>query len=123
LIPVARAGRQTPDLDAKDDPDMIQADFGHQALKAGTALCTRSRATQTLVDDQYLIGRPAQLNRPIFRRILQACRCLEALDLLQCRLAHLDHRESLKVRRLDLPGDRARRPAADRREGPTHQTS
>ena len=123
LIPVPRAARQARDLDAQNDADMIQTDFGHQPLKAGPTLGARPGTAQILIDQEDLRGGPAQLHRPIHQGVLQPGRLLVALHLLQRGLAHVDHGLALQMRGLDLSVGRVGRRTVHGREDGAHRRS
>ena len=68
---------------------MIQADFGHQPLKALAPLGTGARPPQVIVDHQHAGLRPPPGDRPSHEAILQASGFLMLQDLLHRRLAHI----------------------------------
>jgi hypothetical protein len=50
LMPIFGGARQARHFHAEDDPDMVQADFCYEPLKALTSLGTGARPPQIFVD-------------------------------------------------------------------------
>jgi hypothetical protein len=70
LVPIlARAG-QPAHLQAEDQPDMVEADLGEQALEAEPSFGRGAALALVLVDDEDALGKPAELDRAVDEGVL-----------------------------------------------------
>ena len=86
LVPIAAGAGEPRHLDAEDQPDMAEANLGHQTLEAGPVGGGRPRAAEIVVDHQHLPARPAELAGAFDKRVLQPDRLAVLLDLTWRRL-------------------------------------
>ena len=102
LVPVlARAG-QPAHLQAEDQPDVVEADFGEQPLKAESALGRGPALALILVDDENAIGRPTEFDGPVDEGVLAVGGFPVLGDLLGGGLADVDDGQPVEVPGLDL---------------------
>jgi hypothetical protein len=102
LVPVGARARQPRHLDAQHQPHVPHGDLGDQPLEAHPAGRAGPRLAQVLVDHQHPRGPPAQRDRPLHQGVLQPGRLPMAEHLLAGGLAHVHHRQPLKVPATDL---------------------
>ena len=121
LIPVTRTARQARDFQPQHHADMIETHLQYQALKPRPAFRARPRTALVVVDDHHLRRRPAELNGPLGQGVLPSRRLPVVLDLLQRRLAHIDDRQALQMRGLNLAADRVAHRHSRRRETIVHR--
>src|SRR5512135_600875 len=103
-MPVLVRPGQAAHFAAEDDPHMIEADLGHQAMEAGPALGGLTAAPLIVIDDQDAGGGPAQLNSPLAELVLERGRFTVLQDLVRGRLADVDDRQPVAVSGPDLVG-------------------
>ena len=89
-VPVRRVAGQPRHLQAEHDPDLPQADVGHQPLEAGAAGGLGARLAQVVVDDHDLVGVPAQGDRLVLEAVLPPRALGVLLDLEEGRLADVE---------------------------------
>ena len=102
LMPIlARAG-QPAHLQAEDQPDMVQADLGEQALEAEPVVGRGPALALILVNDENAFRRPTEFDGPIDESILAIGRLPIGGDLLWGGLADVDDGQSIEMPGLDL---------------------
>lgn len=69
-MPVGVVPRQPGDLEADDDAGLAHADVGDEPLEAFPALGAGAGAAQVIVDDDDLVGGPAERHGPAAQRVL-----------------------------------------------------
>ena len=99
LMPVATGARQARHLDAENDADVVQSDLRNQALEAGPAFDRLPLTAEIVIDHNHLVGGPAELDGTLDQAILEPGRLLITLDLLRCRLTHVDDGEAFQMGR------------------------
>jgi hypothetical protein len=82
-MPVPARARQARDLDPEHQPDVTEADLGHQALEARSVEGRGGGAAEIVIDDQDLLGLPAELVGAVRQGILQTSGFPVVLDLTQ----------------------------------------
>lgn len=123
LMPILVGSREPAELDAQHDPDVVQADFGHQPLEARPTDSRPGAAGLILVDDHHTLGRPAEPLCELRQGILPFAGFAVLDHLLRRRLPHIHHREPIEMpienlRRRPQPEGRGRR-SHSRRSIPT----
>src|SRR5215213_8906075 len=101
-MPVLVGPGQSAHLAAEDDPDVVEADLGQQALEAGPALDGLAATALVVVDDEDAGWGPAQLDRTLPELVLKGGRLAVLDDLPRGGLADVDDREPVPVSVLDL---------------------
>src|SRR3954454_6261583 len=111
-MPIPTRAGQPAQLDAEDDPDVVERHLGQQPLEARPAGDGPAAAALVLVDDGHAVRRPAQIRGAAAEVVLQVGRLAVLMDLLGAGLADVDDRQPLMVPGLDLaqaPGGAGRR--------------
>ena len=102
LMPVlARAG-QPAHLQAEDQPDVVETDFGEQPLKAQSPLGRGPALALILVDDENAVRRPTEFDGPIDEGVLAVGGFPVLGDLLGGGLADVDDGQPVEMPGLDL---------------------
>jgi hypothetical protein len=89
LMPVLRRSREPGDIETENQPDVIQAHFGHELLKPESALDGRGGLAEVFINHENAIARPAQGKGAIDEAILKARRFLVFGHLLQSGLSDI----------------------------------
>jgi hypothetical protein len=116
-MPVPVRSGQARHLHPENQPNITEADFRHQALKTKPSLDAGTGTAKVVIDHDYGLPRPAETEGAIDQSVLQPCRFLVTLDLLNRRLADVDHRQAFTMAPKDLLGQATRR---KRRELPVY---
>src|SRR4051812_10815992 len=101
---LARAG-QPAHLQAEDQPDMVEADLGEQALETESVLGGGPALALILVDDENAFGWPTELDSPIYEGVLTVGGFPVLGDLLRGGLADVDDGQPVEMPGLDLGGE------------------
>ena len=96
------AQRQSADLEAKDDTDVIKVHLGHDPLKTSASLGGSGCLGLVVVDDDDPRGRPTPSQREIAEAALNFSGLFVVNDLILARLANIDDSQPFEVPRLDL---------------------
>ena len=104
MVPVGIGAGQSADLEAKDDPDVIEVHLGHDPLKTSASLGGGGRLGLIVVDDDDPRGRPAPGDREVAEAALNFSRLFIVDYLILARLADIDDGQPFEVPRLDLAG-------------------
>jgi hypothetical protein len=97
LVPVLAGAGETADLQAEDQADLVQGDFGQKPLEARSPLGRLAAAPQVVVDDLDAVASPAEVDRPASERVLAGRRFLVFGNLLERRLTHVDDGSAAEV--------------------------
>jgi len=90
LVPVLVGSCQAAHLQAKDDPDVVEADFGQHVLKPEPSHCTLAAQALIFIDHLHTILGPAQEPGTIHQRVLPIRRLAVLENLLRRRLTDID---------------------------------
>ena len=101
-MPVAGVAGQACDLQAEHDPHASHAHLRDQLLKAFPVPRRRGRLRLVLVDSDYALGGPAQLDGPRAEGVLALRAFCVFDDLVQRGLPHIEVRVSLQVFAVDF---------------------
>jgi hypothetical protein len=71
-------------------------------LETQTAFGRLPRPPEVIINDNNCLTRPAELEGPIYQRVLQSCGLLVPFNLLRCGLSDVNHRCPLAVTTLDF---------------------
>jgi hypothetical protein len=123
LVPVGARAGQARHLDAQHQPHMPMVISVTSRLNPTPVGRAGPGLAKVLVDHQHPRGRPAQPDRPLHQPVLQPGRLAMVSDLLAGGLAHIHHRQPLKMPiwyriRAPLPGRFARPPGQRQDVGP-----
>jgi hypothetical protein len=110
LMPIAARSGQPRHLNPENQPDIAEADFRHQSLKTKPPLDAGTGTAQIVIDHDNSLPRPAEMERPIDQRILQPCRFLVTLDLLNRGLTDVNNCQTFTMAAKDLLGHARKRP-------------
>jgi len=112
-MPIAGIAGQPRDLQAQDEADAPQSHLRHQPLESEPVRHRCSRVSQILVDDDDLVVRPAQCDRPLAERILACGAFAMRQDLLQRPLTDVQTGKTTQLFCSDLVCHVSPPPAAD----------
>ena len=70
-MPVPVRSGQTRHLHPEDQSDVAQSDLRHQPLKAEPAFDARARTAEIVIDDDYALASPAEMEGAIDQSVLQ----------------------------------------------------
>src|SRR5689334_24979575 len=96
-MPIATRASQPAQLDAEDDPDVVERHLGQQPLEARPAGDGPAAAALVLVDGGHAVRRPAPLGGAAAEVVLQVGRLAVLMDLLGGGLADVDRSEERRV--------------------------
>ena len=88
-VPVGGIARQARDLQTHHDADSTEADIGDQALKAVALGGRRARQPKVLVDDDELLGAPAERLSSPLQIVLPRCALAIVVHLMERRLTNI----------------------------------